>query len=1067
MLSRRRKSMIDRGCRVIPRHPYPLPLFQLRDQLLMYPPSARLLVRLACYLLILFATIAAVIIVFISQLDLNSYKSALETQLSSALDQPVIIGHCSLSFSHGLALTLNDVKIGRDYETSVDVSHAELTLKLSPLLNGQFVFRRIQLDDPEFRLLLPQPESEIKETEQSLVDSLGIRELEIKDGRIIIFQKLSGKIRQKLALTNISAALHGWRPQQKGNLVITGQFQKQKANFLIETTLPASRKRKDWRDEEHNTRIQITHFSTENFSSLRELSIPAILDLDLTFRGIPSSGADFEAIFSSNGTNSRVASLAGHWISTSSGESLTKITGELFKIPISGSLSLERKPKKYTLTGNFGTTNAQLTPEILRACRLPFYKGFNTGRLKKLSVALHKSWDPTRKISGLPQFKGEISIDDLDWNLPEERQLQAFSASLTLRNKTLQVSRGQFIFGHQPVNFTGKVVHIFSQPIVDTTFKFNVNIGDLLPQETLPETWKIDGRVPGFLKLIGSLKNVHFQLVTNLNSTTVSLGRLFHKKPTDQASFQAKGTLFERHFEFDDLTFTLNDVRIAANGFIQSDQTRQKYGLEVEPVKLQQLKPYSPLLQHLQVSGEISADLTKQQSGYRGILILKNAGAHLTSLIGNLNGVSGSVDLTPDGLSFKDMEASLGKSRFIVSGALKNWRDPQFGLDLKGKKVRARDLIFSSQHLTLYDVEGHLGFNADGISFAPVRVRLEDETLAVVTGSVTNFSQPTVSLDIQSEKVNVLDIINLFTGPSKTHPQAGDKHGVPILITVSAKQGTLGGLHFQNARTIIRGDSERLTLFPLTFNERDGRCHTRVVFDYGQETRPLKISGHLENVEASTLYENIFLKRGMIIGNMSGDFYIEGDPKHPHFWQNAQGGVHVKIKDGVLRQFKGLAKVFSILNVSQIFAGKLPDINREGMPFSLVEGSIRLGKGRVESNDIKITSVAMNLSLIEQHDLVKDSLDATLAIMPLRTVDKIITSIPIAGWILGGDNKALVTAYFKITGSSLSPDVKAVPINSVSRNVSGIFKRTLGLPLKAIQDLDKMLQKKPPKKMGP
>jgi hypothetical protein len=1033
----------------------------------MYLPSVRLLVRLTCYLLIFFATIAAVIIILINQLDLNSYKASLESQLSSALDQPVIIGNCSLSLSHGLSLSLDDVKIGKNYENSVDISHTELTLKIMPLFDHQLIFDRVRLDDPEFRLLLPLPESEIEQTEQSLIKSLGIRALNVSNGRVIIFQKVAGKIKPQLSLSDISAALHGWRPRKTGKLVISGQLQKQKANFLVETTLPASRNQKDWRDEKHDTHIQITDFSTENFSAFRELSIPAILNLDLTFAGIPTTGADFKAIFSSTKENLLVASFSGHWVSSTSLESLSEIKGELFKIPIAGELKLERSAKKHTLTGHFGVKNAPLTPTILRACRLPFYESFRDGRLKKLSISLSKSWDPARKFSGLPQFKSDIAADNLHWNLTGENQLQAFSSSLVLRNETLQVRRGTFVFRNQPVSFSGKVLHLFSQPEVDATFNFDINVDDLLPQKVLPETWSIDGHIPGTLKLAGSLNNIHYRLSTNLDATSIDFGDIFHKKVTDRASFQLKGSGLERHFEFDSFSVALNDALITGNGFLQHDQNRQTYGLEIQPVNLEQLKPYSRLLQHLQVTGRISADLTKRQSDYSGILMLQNVGVHLTSLIGDLNSVTGTVDLNEKGLTFQEMEASLGQSDFIVSGVLRDWQDPQFGLDLKADKVRARDLIFSSQNLTLYDLEGHLGFNADGISFAPVRVRLEEETLATVTGSVNNFKDPTVTLDIQSEKVNVLDIINLFTGPPKTPDHDDDKPGVPILITVSAKQGTLSGLQFQNAEAVIRGDSERLTLFPLNFNEGDGRCRTRVVFDYGSVPAPLKVSGHVENVEAATLYENIFLERGLITGSMSGDFYIEGNPKNDHFWQNARGGVHARIKDGTLRKFKGLAKVFSLLNVSQLFTGKLPDMNREGMPFSLLEGSVQLGNGEVNSDDIKIISVAMNLSLIGSHNLVEDSIDATLAIMPLGTVDKIITSIPVAGWILGGKNKALVTAYFKITGSSLSPEVKAVPISSVSRNITGIFKRTLGLPGKAVHDLSKIFEKKPKKKMGP
>ena len=83
----------------------------------------------------------------------------------------------------------------------------------------------------------------------------------------------------------------------------------------------------------------------------------------------------------------------------------------------------------------------------------------------------------------------------------------------------------------------------------------------------------------------------------------------------------------------------------------------------------------------------------------------------------------------------------------------------------------------------------------------------------------------------------------------------------------------------------------------------------------------------------------------------------------------------------------------------------------------------------------------------------------------MRTVDKIITSIPIAGWVLAGEDKALITAHFKIEGTSENPRVTAVPIDSVSKTVFGIFKRTLGLPVKMVKDIGSLFKKEPEKKI--
>ncbi|MEJ2700329.1 MAG: hypothetical protein P8Z70_11805, partial [Desulfuromonadales bacterium] len=71
--------------------------------------------------------------------------------------------------------------------------------------------------------------------------------------------------------------------------------------------------------------------------------------------------------------------------------------------------------------------------------------------------------------------------------------------------------------------------------------------------------------------------------------------------------------------------------------------------------------------------------------------------------------------------------------------------------------------------------------------------------------------------------------------------------------------------------------------------------------------------------------------------------------------------------------------------------------------------------------------------------------------------DKIVTNIPIAGWILTGKEKALFTVYFRIKGKSEDPEVIPIPVTSVSEKVLGIFKRVFQLPGKVITDMGEIL----------
>ena len=104
---------------------------------------------------------------------------------------------------------------------------------------------------------------------------------------------------------------------------------------------------------------------------------------------------------------------------------------------------------------------------------------------------------------------------------------------------------------------------------------------------------------------------------------------------------------------------------------------------------------------------------------------------------------------------------------------------------------------------------------------------------------------------------------------------------------------------------------------------------------------------------------------------------------------------------------------------------------KEGMPFDHLQASVALRQGVLSTEDSFIESNAMNLSAVGTFSLISDELDLILGIKPLRTVDKIVTNIPLAGWLLTGEEKALITAQFKISGTSKNPEVEAISYNFV------------------------------------
>ncbi len=404
----------------------------------------------------------------------------------------------------------------------------------------------------------------------------------------------------------------------------------------------------------------------------------------------------------------------------------------------------------------------------------------------------------------------------------------------------------------------------------------------------------------------------------------------------------------------------------------------------------------------------------------------------------------------------------VGTSLLSGRGTLGTFDNIRLDLTVNGEKIRARDLVFRSDTAFIRNVAGRVVIDGNGIDFNNVRASLDGGTNAVVHGRLRNFSAPQVDLDIIAEQGNVEEVVQLWqregsTSLAKPPVSATPPHtGVKLAIRIAAEKGNIYGLPFTQARALLTLEHGQLLILPLRLRTGAGNCTGQVlVRDLSAAYPLLALSGKVENADAAAVHNQLLRRKGLIDGSLDGSFYLQGEIGR--FLPTASGDFSVQIENGVLRQFPVLAKVFSILNVSQIFALRLPDMANEGMPFDRLQGTLALRQGNLQTDDLIVESNAMNLAAVGGGDPINDRLDLILGIKPLRTVDKVVSSIPLAGWVFTGKEKALLTAQFRITGRAEEPEIKAIPFTSLSDMTVGFFKRVFGLPGKMVSDLEDLV----------
>jgi uncharacterized protein YhdP len=473
--------------------------------------------------------------------------------------------------------------------------------------------------------------------------------------------------------------------------------------------------------------------------------------------------------------------------------------------------------------------------------------------------------------------------------------------------------------------------------------------------------------------------------------------------------------------------------------------------------------PLAPALEKLQLSGAVALDLalTGPLAALqpRISLTAHDVSIPLHGVIADISQLQGRLQLNGKELRSESLSARLGTSPATLQARVADLGAPQLELEVKSPAIHANELIFRSQRTMLRDVSGKLLIDREGITFRPVSVRLDGGTQATVRGTVKNFASPRVDLEIAGDYANVAEIISLWSDENpaakaarQARPPADAAHFPAIRIEVKAREGDLYGMKFSNASALIVPRAGHLLLHPLDFKVGDGYCTTQVLVDYAEAATMLRASGHVENVDAYAVVNELLHRKSIMRGTLRGDFFLEGELGERGFLPTSQGNISATVRDGVMRHSPILSSLFSVLNVSQLFSFQLPDINLEGLPFTLLTTELALDKGVLSTEHLVIDSAAMNMAYAGQYDLVTNQLDLLVVAKPLGTVDKVVTRLPIAGWILGGEEKALITAQFKVTGSGEQPKVEAIPITAISKGVLGIFQRTLSLPLRLIED---------------
>lgn len=1021
--------------------------------------------------------------------DLDRYRGQLQERLSAALERPVRLGRAELTLRRGPAVTFAKVEVGKvGEESSLQADRLLARLDWRGLLRGRVAFSRIVLERPRMHLLLKPGEEEVPDLRD--LESAEIRSLAVIGGVFTMEDRRRPERPFSAALEGIEAKVSGISAGRTAKVRVDARLRTGGAvsplSLAGEVALPSS-------SSPGGARLRLG-LVLERFAPAPLLAhalggtspLLGAGRLELTLEGSPASGLRIGTLLAGPGLKAQVPGRkvpiplrelkgSGTWTATSAGHTVRDLSLRADELSLAGEFSVLTGGESPRLEARLTTpplpvrTLVRLLPE--GALPAEVTAGTLQVRSLRFSGPASALKEPSRWGEHL---QGEGVLAALAGTVPRAGKVADASVVLRMKEDLLLLEGGRASLLGTSVSFDGAVAApLGGAPELTLEAEGTLPAGEILARIPAERRRGLDlkGAVPAVLGLEAEKGRLRIDLRADLAPAALRWDGKFEKTAGRPGHLSLAGEITPTRMELGSARLELPPLELRARGGRDRGGRDRKAGggfaltVDAEVGDLAAARPLSPPLAEVRAEGGIAARVELSGDGERlrrrGTVTLKSAGFRIIPELADIRQASGVLRLTDEVLESGRLTARLGTSPIAVEGRLAGFKSPRIELRVRARAIRADELIFTSPRAILRDVDGRLVIDGEHVAFAPVRVRLDGGTEAVVEGEVRDFDRPRVTLDVAADRADIDEVIALWEKPEGAKPsgEKDEESKVTVRVAARAAQGKLENLAFREAEGVVAWKKGVLSVYPLRFRAGGGRCSGRVLVEDAPGGRSLlTVSGHADGVDAAAIYRELLQRKGLVSGTLRGDFHLAGDPEN--FRKTARGGVSVVVERGVLRKFSSLAKVFSLLNVSQIFALQLPDMARDGMPFNRLSATFDIGGGVLRTEDLFVDSNAMNFSLVGSVDLTTERLDLLMGLKPLRTVDKIVTRIPLAGWLLTGDEKALITAHFRIKGSADDPEVSAVPITSLSEKAVGIFRRVLGLPGHVIDNVGEMVRGK-------
>ncbi len=364
----------------------------------------------------------------------------------------------------------------------------------------------------------------------------------------------------------------------------------------------------------------------------------------------------------------------------------------------------------------------------------------------------------------------------------------------------------------------------------------------------------------------------------------------------------------------------------------------------------------------------------------------------------------------------------------------------------------ARELLlpFPLQHgIILQDIAVHADQDSAFISSGDIV--LNDQPIQLTGRIDMPPSNLRLDLLLKAEKLSLQTIQSLFSRSSRPQTAPADP-GRSVL----SRSFLNGEIRFEVARFLIEPYS--LSSLNGTILLQDGgvsvhlaharMCHILLPGEIVRQTGGrLEIDLRLlaQDRRLSDTLACLFEKKAAVTGTFDLQTRLNASGSPEELPASLNGTVDFSAVDGRIDKLPLLARIFAFLNVTEIVAGKLPQLNTEGLPYEKVTVQGKITSGILEIETLDLDGPSVEIGSYGTFNLLTRQIDLVVTVAPLKTVDRIIKKVPVLRTILGGN---LLAIPVRVKGHVDDPQVVPLDPTAIGENLFNMLKRTFTMPVK-------------------